>query len=239
MCPTMGAVAPGLTSSCLDVKAAISSTFAASSCLDVRCLDVVYVRCGTRLEDVVRITVELVEVTRQGRREGTRCRSDLIPLCPCNGLSTITTLSGSHVNAGAALALSSLGSALAVAMMVGGGAGRPPWPRGLVQTGSVHRVEHRLDRFQKPLSTLNAPQPELKRCVDSTARGCLCAIRQLTKSGPGRPRRHLVVWNSRLSGTDANNLLKTRDNKEQSQNRHNRQISRGSSAFSVSGGLRE
>jgi hypothetical protein len=26
-----------------------------------------------------RITVELVEVTRQGRREGTRCRSDLIP----------------------------------------------------------------------------------------------------------------------------------------------------------------
>jgi hypothetical protein len=30
---------------------------------------------------VVRITVELVEVTRQGRREGTRCRSDLIPLC--------------------------------------------------------------------------------------------------------------------------------------------------------------
>ena len=28
---------------------------------------------------VVRRTVELVEVTRQGRREGTRCRGDLIP----------------------------------------------------------------------------------------------------------------------------------------------------------------
>ena len=32
-----------------------------------------------RRRTVVRITVELVEVTRQGRREGTRCRSDLIP----------------------------------------------------------------------------------------------------------------------------------------------------------------
>jgi len=32
-----------------------------------------------RRPTVVRITVELVEVTRQGRSEGTRCRSDLIP----------------------------------------------------------------------------------------------------------------------------------------------------------------
>jgi len=64
--------------------------------------------------------------------------------------STIATLSGSHVIAGAAAAMSSLGSAVAVAMMVGGGGTppfSPPWPRGLVQTGSVHRVGHRLDRF--------------------------------------------------------------------------------------------
>ena len=63
-------------------------------------------------------------------------------------LSTIATLSGSHVIAGAAAAMSSLGSALAIAMMVGGG-GAPPfaWPRGLAQTGSVHRVGHRLVRL--------------------------------------------------------------------------------------------
>ena len=40
-------------------------------------------------------------------------------------LSTIATLSGSHVIAGAAAAMSSLGSAVAIAMMVGGG-GAPP-----------------------------------------------------------------------------------------------------------------
>ena len=40
-------------------------------------------------------------------------------------MSTIATLSGSHVIAGAAVVVSSLGSALAIAMMVGGG-GAPP-----------------------------------------------------------------------------------------------------------------
>ena len=52
-------------------------------------------------------------------------------------LSTIATLSGSHVIAGASAAMSSLGSAVAIAMMVGGG-GAPPlahlWPRCLLQT---------------------------------------------------------------------------------------------------------
>ena len=38
-------------------------------------------------------------------------------------LSTIVTLSGSHVIAGAAVAMSSLGSAVAIAMMVGVGVG--------------------------------------------------------------------------------------------------------------------
>ena len=36
-------------------------------------------------------------------------------------LSTMTTLSGSHVIAGAAVAMSSLGSAVGIAMMMGGG----------------------------------------------------------------------------------------------------------------------
>ena len=40
-------------------------------------------------------------------------------LCRCR-LSTITTLLGSHVIAGAAVAMSSLGSAVGIAMMVGG-----------------------------------------------------------------------------------------------------------------------
>jgi hypothetical protein len=47
-----------------------------------------------RRPTVVRITVELVEVTRQGRREGTRCRSDLIPLCPHSKMSPTSTLRG-------------------------------------------------------------------------------------------------------------------------------------------------
>jgi hypothetical protein len=38
--------------------------------------------------------VVLVEVTRQGRREGTRCRSDLIPLCPHSKMSPTSTLRG-------------------------------------------------------------------------------------------------------------------------------------------------
>ena len=50
--------------------------------------------------------------------------SSLLGLSPLS-LSTITTLSCSHVIAGAAVAMSSLGSALAIAMMVGGD-GAPP-----------------------------------------------------------------------------------------------------------------
>ena len=54
-------------------------------------------------------------------------------------LSTIVTLSGSHVIAGAAVAMSSLGSAVAIAMMVGGrGAplpGRVAWSRLDAHTG--------------------------------------------------------------------------------------------------------
>jgi hypothetical protein len=51
----------------------------------------------------------------------TRYELGLSPL----SLSTMTTLSGSHVIAGATVAMSSLGSAQAIAMMVGGG-GAPP-----------------------------------------------------------------------------------------------------------------
>ena len=37
---------------------------------------------GSERDSVVRITVELVEVTLQGRREGTRCRSDPVQFHP-------------------------------------------------------------------------------------------------------------------------------------------------------------
>jgi len=70
----------------------------------------------------------------------------------------MATLSGSHVIAGAAAAMSSLGSAMAIAMMVG----RPPWPRGLVQTGSVHRVGHRLVRLETTFHAERTAAPELK-----------------------------------------------------------------------------
>ena len=84
------------------------------------------------------------------------CELGLSPL----SLSTIATLSGSHVIAGAAVAMSSLGSAVPIAMMVGGG-GAPPlaaWlgpssrldpctRSGTVLIGSI------------PLSTLNAQPP--------------------------------------------------------------------------------
>ena len=66
----------------------------------------------------------------------------LLPL----SLSTIATLSGSHVNAGAAVALSSLESALAIAMIVGGG-GTPPLAA-LLGPGWIRaRVGHRLVRL--------------------------------------------------------------------------------------------
>ena len=79
----------------------------------------------------------------------TRARFEL-GLSPLS-LSTTTTLSGSHVIAGTAAAMSSLGSAVEIAMMVGG-RGAPllaAWiVRGLVQTGCAHRVGHRLNRLE-------------------------------------------------------------------------------------------
>jgi len=63
-------------------------------------------------------------------------------------LSTLTTLSGSHVIAGAAAAMSSLGSALAIAMMVGGG-GAPPLAAwlGTDWIRAPGRARHRLVRL--------------------------------------------------------------------------------------------
>ena len=69
------------------------------------------------------------------------------------------------------MAVSSLGSALAIIMMVGVAVGRPPWPRGLVQTGSVHRGSGIVLFGSKPLSTLNAQPPELKRSLMTQAQG--------------------------------------------------------------------
>jgi len=75
-------------------------------------------------------------------------------------------LSGSHVNAGAAVALSSLGSALAIAMMVVGHGGTPPLaallgPDWIRAPGPAPCVLF----GSKTLSTLNAQPPELKRVV--------------------------------------------------------------------------
>ena len=77
-------------------------------------------------------------------------------------LSTITTLSGSHVIEGAAVAMSSLGSGLAIAMMWWVAVGRPPWPRGLVQTGSRAPGWAPSCSVGGPLSTSNPQPPELK-----------------------------------------------------------------------------
>jgi len=59
-------------------------------------------------------------------------------------------------------------AALAIAMMWWVAVGRPPWPRGLVQTGSAHRVGHRLDRFQTTpfhaVAERTRQPPELKLC---------------------------------------------------------------------------
>ena len=82
----------------------------------------------------------------------------------------MTTLSGSHVIAGAAAAMSSLGSALVIAMMVGGGGGAPlgrvAWSRLDPRTGSGTVLIG-----SKPLSTLNAQPPELKRGLMTRAQG--------------------------------------------------------------------
>ena len=100
--------------------------------------------------------------------------------CHRLSLSTITTYDndvewqpgqgGNHIIAGAAAAMSSLGSAVGKAMMVGGG-GAPPlaawlgpdWMRapgcGTVLIGST------------PLSTLNAQPPELKLCFKAWTQG--------------------------------------------------------------------
>ena len=85
----------------------------------------------------------------------------------------MTTLSGSHVIAGAAVAVSSLGSALAKAIMMGGGGGAPPplWPRGLVQTVDPCTGSGIVLFGWRPLSTLNAQPPELKLCFKAWTQG--------------------------------------------------------------------
>ena len=103
----------------------------------------------------------------------------------------MVTLSDSHGTAGAAAAVSRLGSALAIAMMVGGSGtrGRPPWPRALVQTGCALRDGHRLIRMRAtfPVAVRGA-------CAEAvsyrTHPECLRAVRQLTKVGRGRVKRH-------------------------------------------------
>jgi hypothetical protein len=102
-------------------------------------------------------------------------------------------------------AMSSLGSALAIAMMVGGG-GAPPWPRGLVQTGSAHRVGHTVLFGSGLLPRWSGACPALvSRLIsyDTWARGP-DVIRQLTKVGRGLRERSRVPerasqWNGRIT----------------------------------------
>jgi hypothetical protein len=117
----------------------------------------------------------------------TRARYEL-GLSPLS-LSTITTLSGSHVIAGAAVAMSSLGSALAIAMMVGGGVGRPPWPRGLVQTGSAHRVGHRLIRLGASCHFSGRRAHTLPYRALSSHAGKCCACDETADQGQPWPPR--------------------------------------------------
>ena len=85
----------------------------------------------------------------------------------------MTTLSGSHVIAGAAAAMSSLGSAVAIALRYHDGGwrwgaplGRVAWSRLDPCTGSGTVLFG-----WKPLSTLNAQPPELKLCFKAWTQG--------------------------------------------------------------------
>ena len=60
--------------------------------------------------------------------------------------------------------------------------GRPPWPRGLVQTGSVHRVGHRLNRLGDA-ATFGGRTPCLIYPGLSTRASGARAKSQLTKVG--------------------------------------------------------
>ena len=78
----------------------------------------------------------------------------------------MTTLSGSHVIAGAEAAMSSLGSALVTAMMVGGG-GAPPLAAWL----GPDCIRARLNRFETTFHAEHAQPPELKLCFKAWTQG--------------------------------------------------------------------
>ena len=105
--------------------------------------------------------------------------------------------------AGAAVAVSRLGSALAIAMIVGG-SGTPPlaaclgpdWMRTAGWTPS-HSVRGNISGRRVRGACAEALRYD-------TGPGCLCVIRQLTKVGRGRRERHSVPeracqWDGRIS----------------------------------------
>ena len=67
--------------------------------------------------------------------------------------------------------------------------GRPPWPRALVQTGCALRDGHRLIRIETTF-----PVGERTPCLSQPSHGMQAsgvhAVRQLTKVGRGRVKRH-------------------------------------------------
>ena len=83
------------------------------------------------------------------------------------------------------------------------GVGRPPWPRALVQTGCALRDGHRLIRIETTF-----PAGERGACAEALrydmGPGCLRVIRQLTKVGRGRVKRHFgferaCQWDGRIT----------------------------------------
>ena len=127
-----------------------------------------------------------------------RARSELV-LSPLS-LASIVTLSGSHVFPGEIVAMSGLGSALSVAMMLA--VGTPPLPRCAVKTGWVHRggrVLIRLGAASPPAGRTSSPE---EAALD-TAQGGLCVKRQRSRVSCGRRERSCGTERAPQWETDA------------------------------------
>ena len=126
-----------------------------------------------------------------------RARSELV-LSPLS-LASIVTLSGSHVFPGEIVAMSGLGSALSVAMMLA--VGTPPLPRCAVKTGWVHRGGRVLIRLGAASPPAEAP-PALKR-PPLTRPKVASVSRDNAPESAVAAARGVASPSARLSGTDA------------------------------------
>jgi len=113
-------------------------------------------RCRSRARSIACIQFRWYLETSLGDQCQARYELGLSPL----SLASIVTLSGIHVFPGEIVAMSGLGSALSVAMMLA--VGTPPLPRCAVKTGWVHRGGRVLIRLGAASPPAEAP-PALKR----------------------------------------------------------------------------